>query len=199
MADEPHKLAALRRLNSGMAELERQRRQRIDRGEDAATVDRETAQVALTAVADFFHAYGIEAKPLVRLLGELAALTAGSAPSRMLRPAATRHRRPDAPAVEAIKGRLAAIMEFRQKTGSTRKAAAEWVVQHIPSEMKGRLGSVRRATVDSWLVKWGGQRGGRPGSGREGYLAMRAILEELRPTGAQLQKIMQALARSLPS
>src|SRR5215813_12759414 len=62
-----------------MAELERQRRQRIDRGEDAATVDRETAQVALTAVADFFHAYGIEAKPLVRLLGELAALTAGSA------------------------------------------------------------------------------------------------------------------------
>jgi hypothetical protein len=95
-------------------------------------------------------------------LSELVALTAGSRPSPMLAPAATHHRRPDSPIIESTKGRLAAIMEFRQKAGLTRKAAGEWVARNIPSEMRQRLGSVTRVTVDSWLVKWGGERGGPP-------------------------------------
>jgi hypothetical protein len=119
-----------------MGELEKQHLQRIERGDDAAEVDREAAQAALIGVATFFQDYGIEAKPLVRLLSDLAAVSFGSSPSRMLAPAVTRHRRPDAPAIEAIKGRLGAIMEFRQRAGLTRKAAGEWVVRHVPSKMK---------------------------------------------------------------
>jgi hypothetical protein len=193
-----HKLAALRLLGDALGKLEEQRQQRIDRGDNPADVDRETAQLALTAVVAFFLDYGIESKPLVRLLSELVALTAGSSPSRMLAPAVTRHRRPDSPAIEGIKGRLAAIMEFRQKVGLTRKAAGEWVVRHTPSKLRRQLGLVSRATVNSWLVKWGGQRGTTSGSGREGYLRMRAILEERRPSEQQLKTIMGGLATSLP-
>jgi len=170
-----------------------------EQGDDAAEVDRDTAQEALTGVVVFFMDYGIESQPLVRLLSELAALTAGSKPSPMLAPAVTRHRRPDPPSIEGVKGRLAAIMEFRQQAGLSRKEAGEWIAHHIPSTMKRQLGSVARATVDSWLVKWGGKRGTTPGSGREGYLHMRAILEGQRPTEAQLDKIMKVLAKSLPS
>jgi hypothetical protein len=61
-------------------------------------------------------------------LSALSALTAGSNLPPMLAPAATRHRRPDPPSIEGIKGRLAAIMEFRQQAGLSRKAASDWVV-----------------------------------------------------------------------
>ena len=49
-----------------------------------------------------------------------------------------------------------------------------------------------RAALDSWLVKWGGARGAMAGSGREGYLAMRAILEERQPTEQQLTGLAAA-------
>ena len=199
MAKKQHTLAALRLLSDGMSKLEKQHQQRIERGDDPAEVDRDAAQLALTFVSTFFQDHGIEAKPLIRLLSELVALSAGSRPSRMLTPTVTRHRRPDAPPIEAIKGRLAAIMEFRQQAGSSRKAAGEWVVQHLPSEMKRKLGLASRVTVDSWLVKWGGQRGAISGSGREGYLHMRAILQDRKPTEPQLKKTIETLARSLPS
>jgi hypothetical protein len=195
LAGKLNKLAGLRLLSDGMSHLERQHKERIDRGDNPAEVDREAAQAALTGVVTFFLDHGIESQPLVRLLNELAALTAGSSTSRMLTPAVTRHRRPDSPVIEGIKGRLAAIMEYRQGAGLTRKAAGEWVVRHIPSELKRRLGSVSRATVDSWVVKWGGQHGTTSASGREGYLHMRSILEQRRPTEQQLKKVIGVLAR----
>jgi hypothetical protein len=94
---------------------------------------------------------------------------------------------------------LAAFMEFRQQTGSTRKAAGEWVVRHMSPKMHRHLGSPKRATVDTWLVKWGGNRGTTPGSGREGYLRMRAILVDQEPTEQQSKQLLQSLVRWLPS
>jgi hypothetical protein len=199
LAKKQHKLAALRLLSDEMSELEKEHQQRIERGDDPAEADREAARMALTSVSTFFQDHGIEAKPLVRLLGELVALSAGSRPSRMLTPTVTRHRRPDAPTVETIKGRLAAIMEFRQEAGLTRKAAGEWVIHHLPSEMKRKLGLGSQVTVSGWLVKWGGQRGATSGSGRDGYLRMRAILQALKPAEPKLKKTIERLARSLPS
>src|SRR5215207_9010193 len=114
----------------------------IERGDNRADIDRDTAQLALTDVVAFFLDHRIEAQPLVRLLGELAALSAGSKPSPMLKAATTRHRSPDPPIIQSVKGRLAAIMEFRQKTGSSRRAAREWVARNIPSKTTRRLGSV---------------------------------------------------------
>jgi hypothetical protein len=152
VAEKFHKLAALRRLSERMSEIEKQRRDRIERGDNPAEADRDAAQLALTDVVAFFLDHGIQSEPLVRLLSELAALSAGSSPAPMLAPAATSHRRPDAPAIEGIKGRLAAIMEFRQQAGLTRKQAAKWVAGSVPLKMRHRLGSVRPATVDSWLV-----------------------------------------------
>lgn len=199
MAEKLHMLAALRQLGGRMSAIEKQRQQRIEDGENPAEADRDAAQLALTDVVTFFLDYKIESEPLVRLLNELAALSAGASPSAMVAPAPTPHRRPDAPAVEGIKGRLAAIMEFRQQAGSTRKQAAEWVVRHIPAKMKRRLGSITSATVESWLVKWGGERGATSGSGREGYLSMRPILADRMPGEPELKKILDVLARSLPS
>jgi hypothetical protein len=199
LAKKQHKLAALRLLSDGMSDLEKQRQKRMERGDDPAEADRDTAQLALNIVVTFFLDHDIESKPLVRLLSGLVALSAGASPSGMLMPAVTRHRRPDAPTIEAIKGRLAAIMEFRQQAGLTRKAAGEWVVRHTPSTMKRQLGLASRATVDSWLLKWGGQRGSTSGDGRDGYLLMRAILQTRNPAELQLRKAVAALARSLPS
>jgi hypothetical protein len=51
-----HQLAALRLLSDGMGELEEHRRQRIERGDNLAEVDRETAQAALNGVVTFFLA-----------------------------------------------------------------------------------------------------------------------------------------------
>jgi hypothetical protein len=148
-----HKLAALRLLAEGLSNIEKHRQGRIERGDDIATADRDAAQQALNGVATFFQDYGIVASPLVRLLRELTALSAGAKPSRMFAPAVIRHRRPDAPIVEGAKGRLAAVMEFRQQTGLTRRAAAQWVLRNIPPDMKRQLGLSRASTVDSWLAK----------------------------------------------
>ena len=132
-------------------------------------------------------AYGIYVerigKPPASVLDDYAALIADGAVS----------------VLEDADGRLAAIMKFRQQAGLTREQAADWVVRHIPPKMRHRLGSVTPATVDSWLVKWGGNRGTTPGSGRDGYLCMRAILDDQRPTEPQLKKILEMLAKSLPS
>ena len=191
------KLGALRLLGETLAAIERRREQRIARGDDTAEVDRETAQLALTAIVAFCEGHGIQSRPLVRLLGELMALTAGASPSPMLAPTATRHRRPDAPMIEGLKGRLAAIMAFRQEAGMTRQAAADWVVRHAPAKLKRNLPLASRAALDSWLVKWGGARGATPGAGREGYLAMRAILKERQPSEQQLKEVMAVLAKML--
>jgi hypothetical protein len=199
VAEKLRRLAALRQLGRRMGAIETQRQQRIKDGETPPEVDRDAAQLALTDVVTFFLDYEIESEPLVRLLNELAALSAGASTSAMIAPAPTRHRRPDTPAVEGIKGRLAAVMEFRQQAGLTRKQAAEWVIRHLPPKMKRRFGSISWATVESWLVKSGGESGAVAGSGREGYLSMRRILVDQRPTELDLKKTFDVLARSFPS
>jgi hypothetical protein len=198
LAKKLHTPAALCLLSERMSALETQRQEWIQRGDDPAAVDREIAQAALTDVVSIFLDYQIEENPLSRLLVELEALSAGASPSRMLAPAVTRHRRADAPVIEGVKGRLAAIMEFQQQAGLTRKTAGEWVARNIPAQMKLRLGSATRVAVDSWLVKWGGKRGPST-SGRDGYLHMRAILADQRPAEQKLKKIIKVLAKSLPS
>jgi hypothetical protein len=196
--EELHKLAALRLLSDGLGQLERHRQERIECGDEPTEVDRETAQLALSGMVTFCLDLGIESSPLVRLLGGLEALSAGSSASPMFAPAATPHRRPDSPATQGIKGRLAAIMEFQQQAGLARQPAAEWVARHLSPKMIDHLGSVKAATVNSWLAKWGGERG-TPGSGRDGYLAMRVILADQRPNEPELKKMLAALERSLPS
>ena len=190
--------AALRLLADDMSAIEAERRQRIEGGVDPAEADRGAAQLALTEVVSFFLEHGIESEPLVRLLSELAALNEGSSPSALLLPAMTSHRRPNPPTIEAIKGRLAAIMEYRQKAGSSRKEAREWIVRNMPPAMSTRLGNPKPTTVDSWLLKWGGERGASSGHGRKAYLLMRDILKERRPTEPQLRTIMETLAEKLP-
>jgi len=76
-----HELAALRLLGERLSWLEAQRKQAIAMGEHAPRVDREAAQFALTAVVEFFLDHGIEAEPLVRLLGELASRRLASKPA----------------------------------------------------------------------------------------------------------------------
>jgi hypothetical protein len=129
VAEKSHKLAALR---PAVREDERAREATPGPfgGDNPAEADRDAAQLALTDVVAFFLDHGIQSEPLVRLLSELAALSAGSSP-----PAATPHRRPDAPAIEGIKGRPGGIMEFRQQAGLTRKEAAKWVAGSVPSKM----------------------------------------------------------------
>jgi hypothetical protein len=90
-------------------------------------------------------------------------------------------------------------MEYRQETGSTRKEAAAWVARNIPPKMKGQLGSAKPTTVGNWLVKWGGEHGTSSEHGREGYLAMRTILRQHRPSVPDLKKIFEVLIPSLPS
>jgi hypothetical protein len=86
VAEKSHKLAALRRLSERMSELEKQRRDRLEHGDNPAEADRDAAQLALTDVVAFFLDHGIQSEPLVRLLSELAALSAGSSPAPMLAP-----------------------------------------------------------------------------------------------------------------
>ncbi len=193
-----HKPKAFRLLAEGMSELQKQHQRRIQNGEDPAFVDREVAQCGLTGVVAFLQECEIETGPLVRLLAELVALTAGSKPSRMLAPTTTRHRRPTPPMIDAVKGRLAAIMAYQQQSGLDRKQAGSWVARHLPPEMKRLLKSNSRAAIDSWLSRWGGSR--TPSSpGRDGYRHMAVILSTKKPTEPQLKKIIQVLAKSLPS
>lgn len=198
MPKQGHKLAALRLLGEGMRNIERQRQERVKGTADVAEVDRDSSQMALNGIAMFFQEVGIEAKPVIRLLAELAALTAGSRLSPMLTPAPVNHRPSDPPTIESVKGRLAAIMEFRQQAGLSRKAAATWVLQHLPPIMKRGLGVGSAATVDSWLTKWGGKRGATSGDGRAGYLDMRKILHDSKPPEPQLKIIIRSLAGWVP-
>ena len=57
-----HELVALRSLSDGMAQIEAQHRERIKRGDDVGEADRDAAQLALTGIAKFFAAAGIEVK-----------------------------------------------------------------------------------------------------------------------------------------
>jgi hypothetical protein len=194
-----HVLAALRLLQGQMRAYEGERQHRIGRGDEPAEADRDAAQLALTAVVAFFLDYGIESEPLVRLLGELAALSEGSLPSAMLTPVPKSHRRPTPPTVEGIKGRLAAIMKYQQSVGMSRKEAARWVITHMPTKMRNQLGSIAPSTVDSWLTKWGGDRGATYGSGREGYLHMSSLLRRRSFSEKDLEGVLDVLERSLPS
>jgi hypothetical protein len=200
VAEKLHKLAALRLLSNELGRLEAQHQQRIEAGHNSAVVDREIAQLAVTAVVAFCLDRGIQSQPLTRLLGALVAVSAGSKPPAMLIPAPAHHRRPQPPPVEAIKGRLAAIMEFQQRQGLSRKAAAQWVVRNFPTEFRARLGRISARTVDDWVAKWGGKHG-TAGSGREGYLHTRAILTTRNPPPSepQLKRLLARLAKHLPS
>jgi hypothetical protein len=206
----PKKLPAnpmLRSLAKLMRDLEEKHQERIKqtqtsagKGDSLADADRDTAEAALAAVVDFFLDHKIESQPLYRLLCEIAALSAGASPSRMLSPVLKRHRRRDALALELVKGRLAAIMKYQQQVGLSRKAAGQWVIRNIPSKMKRQLRANTQAAVDHWLLKWGGQRGATPGPGRESYLIMLPLLEKLKPTEEKLKRIIAVgLSKSLPS
>jgi len=192
-----HKLADLRVLSKGMVKFEEMRRQRMTAGHDPAEVDRDTAQLALTCVVGFFVDHGIESGPLVRLLSDIEALSNGSSPSAMLAPAATRHRRADSPTIEEAKGRVAAAMEYLQQSGLSREAAAAKVIGSLSPTLRRNLKSPKPSTVDSWLVRWGGEHGADSGAGRGGYLHMRAILAQQRPSHHGLKKALKALERSL--
>jgi hypothetical protein len=196
LAKKLSRLAALRMFGESMVRLEQGRQEGIAQGhDDLGVVDREIAQQALTGVVLLCLELGIESSPLARLLAAVDALSSGSRLPSMLVPVKIRHRRRDAPALEAIKGRLAAIMEFRQQAGLTRKAAGAWVARHVPAALKRQLGAVTGSAVDSWLVKWGGERGATLGAGRDGYLCMRAILGSRRPTEPELDKVLMALTK----
>lgn len=78
------KLAALRPLSDRLEKLEKQHQRRVDRGDNPAEVDRETAQAALNDVVTFFMDHDIESRSLVQLLGGLEALSAGSSAARMI-------------------------------------------------------------------------------------------------------------------
>ena len=161
-----------------MSVIEAERQQRIKSGDDHAQADRDAAQLALTGLVTFLLKHGIESGPLVRLLNELAALTEGSSPSALLSPARTPHRRPDPPAIEAVKGRLAAIMEYRQKAGSSRKEAREWIVRNMPPAMSARLGNLKPA---QWIA---------------GFQNGAASAAHLQATGAKVTSLCVTSSRS---
>lgn len=182
-----------------MRDLEATRQERIAGGEDPANVDLSTAEAELAHVLDFFMDHSIEADALHGLLRDLAALSRGAAPSRMLLPRKISHRRPDSPIIENIKGRLAAIMEHRQDAGLTRKQASAWVVRHTTPQMHKILGATSPGAVSAWLQKWGGEIGATLGPGREGYLAMREILRNIKPTEPQMSQLTSSsLSKYLP-
>jgi len=179
-----------------MASIARQQREAIEAGEEPARVAREGSQHALNGVIAAFQSADIETAPLMPLLSALSAIAAGSSLPAILTPIATRHRRPDEPEIEGKKGRLAAVMEYRQSQGLMRKVAADWVARHVPKELARSLGSISPRSVDSWLEKWGGACGAVSGDGREGYLAMRTMLLDYSPTELGLMTILCALAKS---
>jgi hypothetical protein len=190
---------ALHVVDVEMRALEDQHAQRLAAGEAAATLDREIAEAGLSRIVSFFLDHGIESQPVYRLLTAIAAVSAGASPPPMLLPTKTHHRRPGAPAIEVAKGRLAAIMAYRQQSGLSRKAASAWVARNLPTKLRQRLGANSPAAVDHWLLKWGGTRGARSGPGRESYLAMVALLEQQIPDEHGLKRAIGALAKSLPS
>lgn len=198
MAKQLDEVSTLRELGDAMMQIEKQRLQRVEGGTNPAEADRDAAQMALTGVAAFLASNGIESRPVIRLLSELTAITEGSRLSDMLTPDVSGHRPADPPTIEGVKGRLAAIMEYRQGGGMARKAAAAWVARHLPKAMKLRLRSPKPSTIDSWFSKWGGERGATAGPGRDGYLQMRAILRSREPSEPQIRVIIETLAGYVP-
>ena len=194
-----HKLSALRLLNEELASIEQQCQQFKALGGNAAQADLDAGLGALARTITFLEDCKVQSESLVRVLSALQAVAAGASPPAMLAPAATRHRKPDPPNIEAVKGRLAAIMEYRQQAGLDRLAARNWVARYIPSELERQLRAGKGATVDSWLAKWGGDRGATAGPGREGYLRMRAILAAHNPDEQQLKRIIEQFQTLLAS
>lgn len=188
----------LEMLNDILCRYERDRVAILATGEDETSINLLASQYTLAAVTTYLHEQNVETRALTRLLSDLGALSAGAQPSAMLAPRPSTHRRPVPPSIENAKGRLAAIMEHRQRSGLSRKDAARWVVGHAPSSLKQKLGLKSPATVDSWLLRWGGDRGSEKGGGRSGYEAMRAILIATNPTEKGLSDMMKSLDRSLP-
>jgi hypothetical protein len=196
-AYKPHKLALLRTLDAGLNHFEAIRTKAIADGEDEAEANRDAAQRALTFIAMFLQELDYESGSVGRVVADLAALEQGSKPSRMLMPRITPHRALDAPLIETIKGRLAAIMEYRQRELSRRDAAA-WVLRHLPGAAQGKLKVNKPGTIDSWLTKWGG-RYGTASVGRVALFGMRSLLEQLKPNEQGLKTVLVRLARSLPA
>jgi hypothetical protein len=193
MAEPNQEAINLQQLNASMIRLEEERLRRVEeRQEPAAVTDRETAQKALNVVVAFFLDHSIESTPLVRLLSALSALSAGSRLPNMFEPLPASNRRPDSPGTEGIKGRLAAIAEYLQRSGKSRRAATRQVVELL-TLTNAPLPKPTSATVDSWLVKWGGNRGAKDGAGREGYLAMRSILKDTKPSADQMKRIVKII------
>jgi hypothetical protein len=189
----------LNQLNAAMIGLEEERLRLITGHEElTAVTDRETAQNALNVVVTFLLDRGIESSPVARLLSALSALSAGSSLPNIFKPLPASNRRPDSPAVEAIKGRLAAVAEYWQQSGKDRKTANQWVVELI-SQIKAPLGKSTTAAVDSWRVKWDGDRGTTDSAGRDGYLAMRSILTDKKPSEDQLKRMIKASLFNHPS
>jgi hypothetical protein len=196
--NKPHMLAVLRTMRAGLRRFENSRNARVAAGEDEAEANRDAAQSALTLVVMFLQDHGYESASLTRLVADLAALEQGSKPSRMLLRRAVKHRSTDSPIIETIKGRLAAIMEYRQGMGGGRFAARKWVFDHLSRAMQEKLRINSGAAVDRWLVNWGG-RPGPSSPGRSGYEAMQTLLEKHRPTERALKAVIKGLAKSLPA
>jgi hypothetical protein len=193
-----HMLAAVRTMGAGLRRFEKSRNARVAAGEDVAEASRDAAQSALTLVVMFLQDYGYESASLTRLVADLAALEQGSKPSRMLSRRVVKHRSTASPTIETIKGRLAAIMEYRQGMGVGRLASRKWVFDCLSRAMREKLKINSGSAVDRWLVTWGGQYG-TSSPGRSGYDAMRTLLEKHRPTERALKKAIKGLAKSLPA
>jgi hypothetical protein len=193
-----HKLRAMRILEEEMRSWQQWREESQENGDDPVETDRSAAQMSLTAVIRFLQHRGFVRGALIPLLADLVTLSDGQQPSRMLQVSLPSHRPADHPVVALTKGRLAAIMEYRQITGSTRKEARDWVVDHLPASMKKKLNVNHGTTVDSWLAKWGGEFG-TPSDGRDGYVSMKQTLEAEQPTETDLVRIMAKLESYLPA
>jgi hypothetical protein len=192
-------VSTLGELGDAMMQIEKQRLLLVKGATNPAEADRNAAQMGLIAIASFLANNGIESKPVIRLLAELSAITDGSRLSDMLTPDVSGHRPVEPGLIDGMKGRLAAVMEYRQRRGGlARKAAAASVARHLPKAMKLRLRSPQPSTVASWLSKWGGERGATAGPGREGYLSMRSILHGQELSEPQIRGIIDSLAGYVP-
>ena len=181
-----------------MAAIEDSRSNELAAEGDKANIDLVSVLNALTFASMFLDQHKVESGAFKRMLSDLVAISEGANPSAMLRPRPTSHRRPIAAPIEAVKGRQAAMVEYFQGKGLTRKEAATRVVRASSDSMKRKLGLSSPNTIESWAVQWGGDRGAEKGDGREGYEFMRAILQAKNPTEGDLRGTLKVLDDSLP-
>lgn len=198
MQSVPQGRSAIQSLDERLREIEQQRNARIAAGEDRAHVDREAAEEGLGRIILALEYLGVETSPVIGIIADINAISSGSTPSAMLTPLPADRRRPDSPSIENFKGRLAAIMEHYQRCGLTRKEAAVRVVRHTPSDLLRKLSLKSPATVDSWLLKWGGERGANIGDGRKGYEETRYILLTNNAPESKLPDALKSLDLILP-